>query len=395
MAGALQALRDLFSKRDGGTNFCQRIQHTGQLQASSLRQWTFASQPEEVQSSHLLLLDKIETLKPTGGTVGPSTAADAAALGVGATVDFPCGLRPAVGPRGLDLQLQLFRLRLGEPWDGMSPPAATQTDCGQPSLGVAGVADRAAGLLAARLLFPDATAPVLNMLAGAYCAASAVQAAHLLLLPAARAAWRRSGERAPRRGAAATTAARRVGRLGRLLQQYGEPAFVLLAVAALWARMHPTSAQIGECIAGERRVVLPVACTACEHLLVLGASLHAAFKPPLLQRWSPCWSGTTKRRGSAPCGGSAVLRQKRWVRSLPSRLPVVVPGCVSPGVASNSRTSSPLMHCRPAPAGPPSPPHPQLWRKRHKWAARRTAALLSDLPDRVGARSARPPHQPP
>jgi hypothetical protein len=110
--------------------------------------------------------------------------------------------------------------------------------------------DRTAGILAARLLFPDRTTSAVRWLAGAYTAAAAASVATLLLSPAARSAARQHVQRFKASGPLAAEAALRVEQLGGLLQRYGEPAFVLLATAALWAYVHPTSAQLGECIAG-------------------------------------------------------------------------------------------------------------------------------------------------
>jgi hypothetical protein len=170
-----------------------------------------------------------------------------------------------------------------------------------------GMLDKAAGLLAARLLFPDAALPVVRLLAAAHCASAAIQVSSLLLSPSARAARHRLRMRsaAPLIDAAACGARQ----LGGVLQRYGEPAFVLLALAALWARVHPSSQQIGECIAA----LIPVL---------------AGYNQ-------------TARR------------------------------CVRQRLSGDAAE--------------------ELWRKQHKWAARRTAGLLQDLsgsPPLAGAVSA-------
>ena len=189
-------------------------------------------------------------------------------------VELPCALRPAVGPKGLDVQLRLLQLTIGDPGGsgsssstrGSSSSGSAACDSGtagsltlvslrrtrpapaprqqQPAL--VAVLDKAAGLLAARLLFPDAAGPLLRLLAAAHCAIAAVQASGLLLPPAARAAARRRlRSRRP-----LDAAARCVSQLGAAVRRHGEPAFVLLAAALLWAKLSPTRAQMGERIAG-------------------------------------------------------------------------------------------------------------------------------------------------
>ncbi|KAL4443762.1 hypothetical protein ABPG75_011499 [Micractinium tetrahymenae] len=226
-----------------------------------------------------------------------------------AALDFPCVLRPAARPAGIGLHLQLFHLRVGEPWElagasrraaavvAAAPPPQRHEKQQQPLLAVA---DKALCLLAARLLFPDSVAPVLQKLAAAHCASAAIQAIGLLLSPAARTAARRRLQRLCAHAPLAEAAAQGARQLGGLAQRYGEPAALLLAAAALWAYLHPGSAQIGECIAA----LVPV---------LAGYNQTAAQ-------------------------------------------------CARLGLSGEAAE--------------------ELWRQRHKWAARRTAGLLSDLPER-------------
>lgn len=243
------------------------------LASSSLSAW-LASSPRSVEPS---LLEGIWAGETDGAeAVWEAAAASGAGGGDAPLLQllFPCALRPAVSPKGLDLQLNLFQLQLGTP----PPPTESSSSGGGSSVvlrrraaqparlqqqqqagpALLHVLDKAAGLLAARLLFPDAALPVVRLLAAAHCASAAVQVSSLLLSPAARAARHRLGMRSavPLAGAAV----RRARQLGSLLQRYGEPAFVLLAVAALWARLHPSSQQIGECIAGMAPIPLLLSC---------------------------------------------------------------------------------------------------------------------------------------
>lgn len=246
------------------------------LAACSLRAW----QAAQGQGGDAPLLQSLYHSAGSGGAraeasgASSSAAAPAASTGGGdARFALPCVLRPAVGPKGLDLQLRLFSLHVGDPWEqqpsrrGASsstdssggggfgslrrrrtpPPAAAEAPP------ILAVLDRAAGLLAARLLFAGVAQPALRLLAAAHCASAAVQATGLLLPPAAWAV-RRLQRATPLGGAAA----KRLQQLGGLAQQYGEPAFVLLAAAVVWATLHPSSQQIGECIAGE-----PGCCAVC------------------------------------------------------------------------------------------------------------------------------------
>lgn len=52
--------------------------------------------------------------------------------------------------------------------------------------------------------------------------------------------------------------------LGALARQYGEPAAVLALTALLWARLHPSSHQIGRCIAALVPVMAGYSSTARE-----------------------------------------------------------------------------------------------------------------------------------
>lgn len=228
------------------------------LSARSLVAWQ-AAQKEQAGSADVNVLWPGSTmarehLSCTARGNGAAPSAPAVA------VSFPCVLRPAVRPAGIDLHLQIFQLRAGEPWEpagagcepaGMAALTQQQQQPQQPSM--LAVADKALCLLAARLLFPDSVAPVLRKVAAAHCASAAVQAVGLLLSPAARAAAGRRLQRLRARARLAGVAAQGARQLGRLAQQYGEPAALLLAAAALWAYLHPSSAQIGECIAGARQ----------------------------------------------------------------------------------------------------------------------------------------------
>lgn len=282
------------------------------LSASSLRSWRVAQ--ERLQPSAAMPLEAIweptddgaaaagaPRLRPTTADTGDAAAGgvdDAAASSL--QLEFPCVLRPAARPQGLDLQLQLFRLTVGEPCEAGPASGGAAQRCRarrqQPAL--LGVLDRAAALLAARLLFPDAVLPAMRFLAAAYGASAATQATGLLLSPDARASARSRLQRLQRRSPAAQTAVHGARQLGSLAQRYGEPAAVLLAAAALWAYIHPSSAQIGECIAA----LIPV-------------------------------------------------------------------------LAGYNQTAK---HC--ATLGLTGDASEELWRRQHKWAAGRTAHLLTDLP---------------
>ncbi len=226
------------------------------LASSSLREW-------QACSSSTAEPTKLERIWMTGepAEAESETAASAATEPAALQLLFPCALRPAASPKGIDLQLRLFQLQLGSPAEPSSSGgssshvlrrrAAPHQQRAAPPLRshpLLGVLDKAAGLLAARLLFPDAALPVVRLLAAAHCASAAVQVSSLLLSPAARAARHRL--RLQSAGPLASAAARGARRLGSVLQCYGEPAFVLLALAVLWARVHPSSQQIGECLAG-------------------------------------------------------------------------------------------------------------------------------------------------
>ncbi len=240
------------------------------LSASSLVGWEAAQNKPSAAKGLELLWSGSEIAREhltcnacgSGGGADSVTAVD---------VGFPCVLRPAVRPAGIDLHLQIFQLRVGEPWEpaGIScrravdtaalpqqrPQARHQHQQQEPPL--LSVADKALCLLAARLFFPDSLEPVLRTLAAAHCASAAIQAVGLLLSPSARAAARRRLQRLRAHAPLAEAAAQGARQLGGLAQQYGEPALLLLAVAALWAYLHPSSAQIGECIAGDRHQGAP------------------------------------------------------------------------------------------------------------------------------------------
>lgn len=223
---------------------------------------------------------------PADGGIGAGGACgdqeDSSSSGDSAVrLEFPCALRPAVGAGKLDLQLRLFQLHVGEPLAGSGAAGggatrsassssnancsssttnsssdgdtaglsslrrcAARTPCSQPVPELLSVLDKAAGLLAAHLLFPGAALPAMRLLAAAHCASAAVQVAGR----AVRAAAPRG---ALKRAAPLPQLADAGRRLARLLQQHGEPALLLLAAAALWVHVHPTSAQIGKCVAGE------------------------------------------------------------------------------------------------------------------------------------------------
>lgn len=247
------------------------------LTSSSLSAW-LASSPCPVEPS---LLGGIWARETDGAEAVWEAAAVSGAGGGDAPLLqllFPCALRPAVSPKGLDLQLKLFQLQLGAPQPHTESSSSSGASSGASSFvlrrraaqparlqqqqqagpALLNMLDKAAGLLAARLLFPDAALPVVRLLAAAHCASAAVQVSSLLLSPAARAARHRMGmwSAAPLAGAAV----RGARQLASVLQRYGEPAFVLLAVAALWARLHPSSQQIGECIAGAPSIPLLLSC---------------------------------------------------------------------------------------------------------------------------------------
>lgn len=145
--------------------------------------------------------------------------------------------------------------------------------------GLLGVADRTAGLLFARLLLPDATAPVLPLLAGAHCAAAALRLATRVLRPYAP---RRAGKRlhvlrrrSPLLGAVAAGAER----LGGAAARYGEPAGLLLLLAAAWVALHPTSAQLAEAMATLVPVLLGYSQTArhCARKQLPASDMEAAW----------------------------------------------------------------------------------------------------------------------
>ena len=242
------------------------LRGTAELRASSLQ--TFRT---TTRSKNPGLLDGLWTI----GDSGPEARSSGQGSGVGGAssssdlqLEFPCVLRPAVGPKGLDLQLQLFKLRIGEPAE--PPCSSSKTTRGGSSGGVllrvggaaagdagqqqlpplVSVLDRAACLLVARLLFPETAVPAIRLLAAAQCASAAAHATGLLLSPAARAAAHRRLLHLRQTAPLMEGATQGVQQLGSLLQQYGEPAAVLLVVAALWAYVHPSSAQIGEAVAG-------------------------------------------------------------------------------------------------------------------------------------------------
>lgn len=227
------------------------------LSASSLVGWQAAqNEPSSAGEANVLLSGSEMALEQLVCTASGNGGAAASAATV--ALSFPCVLRPAVRPAGIDLHLQLFQLRVGEPWPlaGASCRRAgdtavlmqQQAQAQQPPL--LAVADKTLCLLAARLIFPDSVAPALRTLAAAHCATAAMRALGLLLTPSARAAARHRLQRWCARAPLAELAARGAAQLGGLAQRYGEPAALLLAVAALWAYLHPSSAQVGECIAG-------------------------------------------------------------------------------------------------------------------------------------------------
>jgi hypothetical protein len=291
--------------RGAGATRASLLRGTAELRASSLQSFRTTT-----RSGHLALLDGLWTIGASGAEARSSGQGSGNGGGASSSSDlqleFPCVLRPAVGPKGLDLQLQLFKLRIGDPAE--PPPSSSRTtrggsgggvllrvggaaagDAGQQQLPpLLSVLDRAACLLVARLLFPATAVPAIRLLAAAQCASAAAHATSLLLSPAARAAAHRRLLHLRQTAPLVEGVAQGAQQLGGLLQQYGEPAAVLLLVAALWAYVHPSSAQIGEAVAGgqERCRCCAVAWQCC-----YVSSLHCCMLPiTLCPRFSqlPC-----------------------------------------------------------------------------------------------------------
>ena len=116
--------------------------------------------------------------------------------------------------------------------------------------------DRAVGLLFARLVFPDAMGPVLPLLAAAHCAAAAVRLGRRLLHRPARQATARQLQKLRQRSKLVDLAVAGAEQLGRAAWRYGEPAGVLLLLAAAWAAVHPSSQQVAEAVAALIPVLL-------------------------------------------------------------------------------------------------------------------------------------------
>ncbi|KAI7844981.1 hypothetical protein COHA_001347 [Chlorella ohadii] len=230
----------------------------------------------------------------------------AGAMGACAYGSLPPAIRRTVSGRiflehqGGPLSMPTSQEALHARKDALLDPA--EVAAGKPVSSPTGVTSlltasvRSAASSASDLAAADQQAMPAGAAEPAHCASAAVQVSSLLLSPAARAARHRL--RLQSAGPLASAAARGARRLGSVLQCYGEPAFVLLALAVLWARVHPSSQQIGECL--------------------------AALIPVL-------------------AGYNQTARQ-----------------CVRQGLSGDAAE--------------------ELWRKQHKWAARRTAALLQDLP---------------
>lgn len=183
--------------------------------------------------------------------------------------------RLARSPRGLDLRLQLFALNVGEPLD----PAATRCRT-KPELSAAlGPLERAAGLLFAWLVFPDAMGPALRLLAGAHCAAVGTRLSCQLLRASGRQAAARRLRCLRQQHKAVDAAAAGVEQLGRAAWHYGEPAGLLLLAAAAWAVVHPSSKQVAEAAAALVPVLLGYQQTArqCAQGHLRGAEAEAAL----------------------------------------------------------------------------------------------------------------------
>ncbi|GAB4817539.1 hypothetical protein N2152v2_004585 [Parachlorella kessleri] len=153
-------------------------------------------------------------------------------------LQVPCTLHLVPCPRrGVDVQLRLVSLQVG----GCSATARHNGDAfgSGNSAGLLRTLNRAAALLLVRLLFPEAAAPLSRALIRAWSVASTVEAA----------AWALGADQRRWVAQRLTSLARGLKSLGALARAYGEPAAALAAAAALWAYVHPTSEQIGRCVA--------------------------------------------------------------------------------------------------------------------------------------------------
>lgn len=164
----------------------------------------------------------------------------------------PCTVRLRGRPGGVDVHLQLFSLRVGEPMDfsystKVKREQSLTNDINKDSLGLVNALDRSAGLSMAHLLFPDTTRPLLHVAAGAWYALSALRVTHNAMVTLHRKKRNNSDEQG-------VFDSKVMKWLGSVIQKYGEPAGMLAIASILWATAHPTSHQMGECIA----TLLPV-----------------------------------------------------------------------------------------------------------------------------------------
>lgn len=171
----------------------------------------------------------------------------------GLKVSLPLLLRPGLYPKGVDLRLQLISIRLDQPesphvHDTDPPSLASAKQDDARALAPLHLVDRAAGMLMARVLFPNATRPALDAATTVWAVTAITKAAltYGSILQKNRSSrtntvssqtnWRKHVS-------SAWSASLQVA------QQYGEPAAVLAFAGMAWALIQPSSCEIAQCMA--------------------------------------------------------------------------------------------------------------------------------------------------
>jgi aarF domain-containing kinase len=175
-------------------------------------------------------------------------------------LSFPCNVRLARRPTGLDFRLHLFNLRIGDPSSSSSStlhqsPFSTNTTNNNSNSNV-DILDRAAGLLFAKVLFPDTISPTLHFATVAWCATALLKQTskhyNLTLSPSKLGKLHNklyNNNKSWTKTTLVPLMSSTFKAVASLAQRYGEPAAWLTAAATVWAIVNPSSYKVGECIA--------------------------------------------------------------------------------------------------------------------------------------------------